>query len=123
MTGEGDRAILYPEELVKAKAYMHAEDDDLMVTSCVLSARAYLAHACGVSLPPPGTSRREIYDVVCHALAADAYDRRSTVITGAAVAVNPVFRDMKNHLKLTEPAVSDLGADKGGGDGNAGQDL
>lgn len=103
-------SALYPEELAAAKAYMRVEDDDAMVMACVLAARAYLEGACGVSLPPVGTPRRAIYDIVCHALAADAYDRRGTAIAGTSVEENPVFSHLKNHLKMTEPPAPDLSA-------------
>lgn len=116
-------ATLCPEELDAAKEYIREYDNDLMVMACVLGARAYLADACGVSLPPAGSERRDEYDLVCHALAADAYDRRSTVINGAAVSENPVFRNMKNHLKLTEPMVSKLDTEGAGGEGDHGEEC
>lgn len=112
---------LYPEELEAAKEYIREYDNDSMVVACVLGARAYLASACGISLPLAGSERRAEYDLVCHALAADAYDRRSTVINGTAVNENPVFRNMKNHLKLTEPMVSNLSAGDAGGEGEHGE--
>lgn len=103
---------LAPEELDAAMEYLHETDfaAAAMVTACVQGARAYLWQNCGVALPRAGTPRRAQYDLVCHALAADAYDRRSTVITGAAVSANPVFESLKNGLKFTEPNVSDLDA-------------
>lgn len=114
---------LQPEELEAAKEYIREYDNDVMVMACVLGARAYLASACGVSLPPAGSERRWEYDLVCHALAADAYDRRSTVINGAAVSENPVFCHMKNHLKLTEPMVSNLDTMGSGGEGDHGEEC
>jgi len=119
MTGEGGRAILYPEELTKAKVYLRVEDDeeDQVVTDCVLAARAYLAGA-GVALPGPNDPRRTLYDLACHGLALGYYERREAT---TATAENPVLRSVINQLKLTEPPVSNLDTNEGGG-GNAPDD-
>lgn len=124
MTGV-DAVPLYPEELAQAKAYMRltgAEDDSLVI-SCVNAARAYLREA-GVALPAYNTPRRALYDTVCHSLALSVYDRRETVLTGSAVAQNPVLRGMLNQLKLTEEPVSNLdtGPNEEGGGGDATDD-
>lgn len=110
---------LSQEELEAAKAYMRVDgdEDNAVVTQCVIAARAYLTGA-GVSLPAPDTQRRSLYDLVCHVLALEAYDRRVMTITGTIVANNPVMRQMLNQLKLTEPPVSKLGT--GAGDGEEG---
>lgn len=107
------------EELEAAKAYMRVDgyDDDTVVTQCVIAARAYLTGA-GVSLPAPDTHRRSLYDLVCHVLALEAYDRRVMTITGTIVADNPVMCKMLTQLKLTEPSVSKL--DTGAGNGGEG---
>lgn len=110
---------LSPEELTAAKAYMRIDSDvdDAVVTQCVIAARAYLTGA-GVSLPAPDTERRVLYDLVCHVLALEAYDRRVMTITGTVVSNNPVMRNMLTQLKLTEPPASNLNT--GAGDSEEG---
>ncbi len=95
-------AGLTAEELEKAKAYIQPPYDDGVVEDCVLGARAYMAGA-GVSLPPPGTPRRSLYDQVCHKLALADYDSRNPVIIGAVPVENPVFDRQFLQLQLSEP--------------------
>lgn len=98
--------MLTSEELAAAKAYLRVEGDaeDGVVTACVLAAREYLDRA-GISTPGPKSSRRPLYDLVCHAMALGSYDLRDPVITGTIVAENPQLRRMIVQLKLTEPEV------------------
>lgn len=102
-----DRALpaLTEAELKAAKAYLRVEDDeeDPVVSGCVLAAREYMAQA-GIALPEPGNPRRTLYDLVCYAITLSTYDQREPVMVGAAVAENPVLRRMLIQLKLTEPA-------------------
>lgn len=95
---------LTAEELAAAKAYMRidTDDEDGVVTTCVLAAQAYLEGA-GVPKPDADHPKRSIYDIVCHALALSVYDGRDPVIKGAVVADNPVLRQMLTQLKLTTP--------------------
>lgn len=93
---------LNAKELAAAKAYMRVDDDDAVVTDCVIGARDYLADA-GVCLPEAGTGRRGKYDLVCHAMALAAYDQRNPVITGTIVSENPQLRRMLRQLMGTEP--------------------
>ncbi|HWS43300.1 MAG TPA: head-tail connector protein [Pseudoflavonifractor sp.] len=96
--------MLTSDELSAAKAYLRAEDDDDVVTACVLAAREYLDQA-GISTPGLKSSRRPLYDLVCHAMALGSYDLRDPVITGTIVAENPQLKRMIVQLKLTEPEV------------------
>lgn len=111
----GGLVDLSHEELEAAKRYCRVDDpaEEYVLTQCVLAAREYLAGA-GVSLPAWGTSRRALYDLVCHSLALSAFDRRDPVITGS-VSDNPVLRRSLNQLKLTEPPVSKLDTGAQGG--------
>lgn len=93
---------LTPQELAAAKAYMKVDDDDSVVTECVLAAREYLAQA-GVSLPGLESPRRRLYDLACHALALGDYDERSPEIIGTTVTENRQLRRKINQLKWTEP--------------------
>lgn len=104
MDGAVTEGPLPDEELKAAKAYMRVESDadDGVVTACVLAAREYLAQA-GCSLPGLESTRRPLYDLVCHAMALSSYDQRDPVITGTIVAENPQLRRMLTQLKLTEP--------------------
>lgn len=118
-------AILYPEELAAAKAYLRLDGDeeDPLVTGLVLAARAYLTQA-GVTLPAPDDARRPLYDLCCHGLALGYYERRETE---GEMPLNLNLRMILNQLKMTEPpVVSDLDTDaepdtsdgeEGGGDG------
>lgn len=103
------------EELEAAKTYMRVEghEGDLAVTACVEAARTYLSQA-GVSLPGGDDLRRNLYDLVCHAMALDAYDHRGTELE-TTVTENPAIRRMLNQLKLTEPPASS--SDAGAGEG------
>lgn len=109
---------LTQEELVAAKAYMKVDgdDDDAVVTQCVIAARDYMTTA-GVDLPPSGTPRRASYDVCVHRMALDDYDERMGTAHDRAEE-NPAFRRRLNQLKLTEPLVANL--DTGGGDSGEG---
>lgn len=109
---------LSQEELAAAKAYMRADgdEDDAVVTQCVIAARDYMTTA-GVALPPSGTSRRASYDICAHRMALDDYDERRGIVHERAEE-NPAFRRRLNQLKLTEPPVSNLGT--GAGDGGEG---
>ncbi|MEG2679172.1 MAG: phage gp6-like head-tail connector protein [Oscillospiraceae bacterium] len=90
-------------ELAAASAYMRpSAGDEAMVTSCVLGARAYLKSA-GVSLPPAGGERRELYDLVCHSMALGSYDLRDPSVVGASISENPQLRKMLVQLRQTEP--------------------
>lgn len=113
---------LHPEELAAAKAYMRIEGDeeDSLVVSMVMAARAYLEGA-GVSLPPAGSDRRSIYDLACHGLALSYYDHREE--TGTALADNPALRRAINQLKYTEPPASNLGDGGAGGEGDHGEEC
>ena len=112
---EVETAGLTEEERAAAKAYLKPpEGDDDLVIACVLGAREYLGKA-GVSLPPAGTGRRALYDLVCHARALSAYDNRNPVITGTIVSQNPVLREMLTQLKLTEPPADMFKLDAGKG--------
>lgn len=109
---------LTQEELAAAKAYMRVDgdDDDAVVTQCVIAARDYLAGA-GVTLPPEGTPRRASYDICAHRIALDDYDERRGVLHEKAEE-NPAFRRRLNQLKLTESPVSNLDTgDRGNGEG------
>ena len=101
------------EELEAAKGYMRVDgdDDDIVVTQCVIAARDYMTTA-GIALPPSGTPRRASYDICAHRMALDDYDERRGVIHEKADE-NPAFRRRLNQLKLTEPPVSK--SDTGGG--------
>ncbi len=94
------------EDLEAAKRYMRVDgdDDDFVVEQCVRAARSYMTEA-GVALPEAGTTRRALYDIVCHAQALSLYDRRDPVVTGSAVNENPVLRRLLVQLKQTEPPV------------------
>lgn len=96
-------AGLTAEELAAAKAYLRVEgeEDDAVVTACVLAAREYLAGA-GVALPPAEHPRRALYNLAAHAIALGSYDLRDPVLTGS-VAENPQLRRTVVQLKLTEP--------------------
>lgn len=109
-----DGGLLSREELEAAKAYMRVDgdEDDLVVTGCLAAARAYMEGA-GVSLPPAGTPRRDLYDLVCHSIALGLYDHRDAV-SESKFAVNPVLQRQLNQLKLTEP-VSNLDTEEVGG--------
>lgn len=98
--------VLSADDLMAAKKYMRVEgdDDDGVVTACVLAARGYLERA-GISMPGLRSSRRPLYDLVCHAMALGSYDLRDPVITGTIVAENLQLRRMVVQLKLTEPGV------------------
>lgn len=104
MDGAVSAALLSKEELTAAKRYMRVEgdEDDSVVSACVLAAREYLAQA-GCSLPGLERPRRPLYDLVCHAMALSSYELRDPVITGSTVAENPQLRRMLTQLKLTEP--------------------
>lgn len=105
------------EELEAAKRYCKAPDEDeYIVMECFLGARVYMAGA-GVSLPPPQTERRAIYDLVCHGLTLGSYDHRDPIIakTGKPIAENPQLRRYLNQLKMTEPPVSKLDTGAQGG--------
>lgn len=106
------------EELEAAKAYMRVDgdEDDAVVTQCVIAARDYMTTA-GVALPPNGTTRRASYDICAHRMALDDYDERMGTAHERAEE-NPAFRRRLNQLKLTEPPVSNL--DTGAGDGGEG---
>lgn len=80
---------------------MRVDNDDQVVTACVLAARAYMTGA-GISLPAPGTPRRASYDICAHRLALDDYDERRGV-THAKAEENPAFRRRFNQLKFGEP--------------------
>lgn len=97
-------AGLSEAELAAAKRYMRVDgtEDDDVVCLCVLGARDYLLVA-GVSLPEAGTSRRNQYDLVCHALALGSYDQRDALIVDGVGRENPQLRRMITQLKLTEP--------------------
>lgn len=112
---------LYPEELAAAKAYMRIEgdDEDSLVVSMVMAARAYLEGA-GVSLPPAGSDRRSVYDLACHGLALSYYDHRGE--TGAAMVDNPALRRIITQLKLSEPPMSNLDIGGAGEEGDHGDD-
>lgn len=105
---------LTPEELAAAKAYMKVDDDndDVVVTQCVIAAREYMKGA-GIALPPSGMPRRASYDICAHRMALDDYDERLGIVHAKAEE-NPAFRRRLNQLKLTEP-VSNL--DTGSGEG------
>lgn len=109
---------LSQEELAAAKAYMKVDgdDDDAVVTQCVIAARDYMTTA-GVALPPSGTLRRASYDICAHRIALDDYDERMGTAHERAEE-NPAFRRRLNQLKLTEPPVSK--SDTGGGDSGEG---
>ncbi len=94
------------EDLEAAKRYMRVDgdDDNFVVEQCVCAARSYMTEA-GVSLPKAGTTRRALYDIVCHAQALSLYDRRDPVVTGSAVNENPVLHRLLVQLKQTEPLV------------------
>lgn len=102
---------LTPEELQAAKAYMRVDDDndDAVVTQCVIAARDYMIGA-GISLPPSGTPRRLSYDICAHRIALDDYDERLGTVHAKAEE-SPAFRRRFNQLKLTEP-VSNLDTEK-----------
>lgn len=105
---------LAKEELEAAKGYMRidGDEDDLVVTQCVLAARAYLAGA-GVSLPAPDTQRRVLYDLTCHAVALSLYDHRDGM-TEEALRPNAFLQRQINQLKLTEPVSElDIGGEEG----------
>lgn len=99
--------MLTADELKAAKRYLRVEgdEDDEVVTACVLAAREYL-HNAGVALPAASTPRRAQYDLVCHARVLSAYEKRDPVITGTVVAQNPILREMLTQLKLTEPQAA-----------------
>lgn len=107
---------LSQEELAAAKAYMKVDgdDDDAVVTQCVIAARDYMTTA-GVALPPSGTLRRASYDICAHRMALDDYDERMGTAHERAEE-NPAFRRRLNQLKLSEPQGSklDTGADDSG---------
>lgn len=101
------------EDLAAAKLYMRVDgdEDDLVVSMCLTAARAYMTDA-GVSLPEAGTTRRALYDIVCHAQALSLYDRRDPTIVGGSVNDNPVLRRLLTQLKQTEPvSKSDTGGE------------
>jgi len=80
------------------------DDPEVQMTIPVLYASAvgYLAGA-GVSEPPEGTDRRAIFDLVVNYLVLDAYDQRKLSVSEASLKENPVYRNMMNQLKWTEP--------------------
>lgn len=76
--------------------------EDALLAALYSSAVGYMTQA-GVSEPAAGTDRRCQYDLCVNYLVLDGYDRREVTITGTIVAANPVFRQMLNQLKFTEP--------------------
>ncbi len=80
--------------------------EDTLLAALYGSAVGYLSQA-GISEPPAGTDRRRQYDLCVDYLVLDGYDRREATVSGT-VTVNPVFRQVLNQLKFTEP-VPDSG--------------
>ena len=76
--------------------------EDTLLAALYSSAVGYMTQA-GVSEPAAGTDRRCQYDLCVNYLVLDGYDRREVTITGTIVAANPVFRQLLNQLKFTEP--------------------
>lgn len=80
--------------------------EDALLAALYSSAVGYMTQA-GVSEPAAGTDRRCQYDLCVDYLVLDGYDRREATVSGT-VAANPVFRQLLNQLKFTEP-VPDSG--------------
>lgn len=75
--------------------------EDTLLAALYSSAVGYLSQA-GISEPAAGTDRRCQYDLCVNYLVLDGYDRREVTVSGS-VAANPVFRQLLNQLKFTEP--------------------
>lgn len=83
-----------------------AQEELALLEGMYGAAVSYMANA-GVSEPASGSERLAQYNLCINYLVLCMYDQRSIVITGTIVSDNPVFRQILNQLKLTEPPRSD----------------
>ena len=98
-------------EALKLYCRIDGDVDDSLVEMLYDAAVGYMTGA-GVSEPENGTKRRAQYDLCVNAMVLDAYDRRSSTVSGAVINDNPAFRRMLNQLKLTEAAPAASGAEE-----------
>lgn len=102
--------MLPTERLAEIADYCKVEADDAQLPGFVAAASGYLAGA-GVSEPEDGTLRAEIYLQCIKYQVLSMYDRREGTLDGTA-SDNPVYRQMMNQLKQSEP-VSNVGTGDG----------
>nr|DAE15041.1 MAG TPA: hypothetical protein [Siphoviridae sp. cty3u30] len=102
--------MLPTERLAEIADYCKVETDDAQLPGFVAAASGYLAGA-GVSEPEDGTLRAEIYLQCIKYQVLSMYDRREGTVDGTA-SDNPVYRQMMNQLKQSEP-VSNVGTGDG----------
>lgn len=102
--------MLPTERLAEIADYCKVEMDDAQLPGFVAAASGYLAGA-GVSEPEDGTLRAEIYLQCIKYQVLSMYDRREGTLDGTA-SDNPVYRQMLNQLKQSEP-VPNLGTGDG----------
>lgn len=102
--------MLPTERLAEIADYCKVEADDAQLPGFVAAASGYLAGA-GVSEPEDGTLRAEIYLQCIKYQVLSMYDRREGTVDGTA-SDNPVYRQMMNQLKQSEP-VSNVGTGDG----------
>ena len=98
-------------EALKLYCRIDGDADDELVSLLYDAAVNYMTDA-GVSEPESDTPRRAQYDLCVNAMVLDAYDRRSSAVSGTVVNDNPAFRRMLNQLKLTEAAPAASGAEE-----------
>lgn len=98
--------MLTSERLADIADYCKVDADDAQLFGFAVAAQGYLQGA-GISEPESGTLRAEIYIQCVKYQVLAMYDRREGTVDGT-VSENPVYRQMLNQLKMSNP-VPDLG--------------
>lgn len=96
--------MLTTDRIEEIADYCKVDENDRQLPGFILAAGGYLATA-GVTEPPEGTTRAELYLQCVKYLTLDLYDRRDGSTDGT-VGENPTFRRMLNQLKQSDPALT-----------------